>query len=488
MQEDYHLLIDSIKDYAIYMLDVDGHIATWNAGAERMKQYTSEEIIGQHFSRLFTPEDQEREKPQKELRTAVSKGRYEEEGWRVRKDGLRFWANIIITPVYDENKKHVGFAKVTRDLTEKRRNEELYLLLVNQVNEYAIFMLDTEGNILTWNEGAERIKGYTAHDIIGKHFSIFYLREDIAADKPNEKLKIAVRTGKYEGEGWRVKKDGTLFWASVTITPIYTDRHIGFAKVTRDLTKRKEMEQLTRANLVLEATNKELERFAVTVSHDRKEPLRKISTFTSRILEDSTAALTEKHREYLQKISASSARMDTMIEDLLSYSSLAQKQHFQKRNLEEILREAVDSLEDAIEEKQATVEYQNLPDAIVIPTQMQRLFQNLISNSLKFARKEEPPRMKISSHFIEKFNIEPQGMWPAEQYLQLFFTDNGIGFDQEHAEKIFNLFDRLHARSAYEGTGAGLAICRKIVENHGGTIKAKSSPGEGAEFTIVIPA
>ncbi|HYO21366.1 MAG TPA: PAS domain S-box protein [Flavisolibacter sp.] len=488
MQEDYHLLIDSIKDYAIYMLDVDGCITTWNAGAERMKGYSAEEVIGKKFTLFFTAEDQQKEKPQKELRTAITKGRSEEEGWRLRKDASRFWANIIITPVYDENKKHVGFAKVTRDLTEKRRTEELYLLLVNQVKEYAIFMMDTTGNILTWNEGAERIKGYTAHDIIGRHFSAFYPADDIAAGKPAAELTTAIRTGKYEEEGWRIKKDGSRFWANVTITPIYTDKHIGFAKVTRDLTRRKEMEQLSRANLILEATNKELERFAVTASHDLKEPLRKIITFASRIMDDEAHTVQEKHRGYLEKVATSARRMDTMIDDILNYSSLSQKQHFQKTSLDAILKEVLDSLEDAIEKKKATVNHRQLPEAIVIPTQMGRLFQNLISNSLKFSRKLEPPVITIASAFLDKTKMKEEGLWPSEQYLQLDFKDNGIGFEQEYAERIFNLFDRLHGRSAYEGTGVGLAICRKIAENHGGTIKARSVPGEGAEFTIIIPA
>ena len=174
MSDYYHLLVQSIKDYAIFMLDPAGKISSWNVGAERMKGYMEEEIIGKHFSIFYLQEDKDNQKPEKELEIAIEKEKYEEEGWRIRKDGGRFWANVIITPVYNEAKDHVGFAKVTRDLTEKRRSEELYLLLLEQVKEYALFMLDINGYILTWNLGAERIKGYTAPEIIGKHYSVFY--------------------------------------------------------------------------------------------------------------------------------------------------------------------------------------------------------------------------------------------------------------------------------------------------------------------------
>ncbi|HEX8333031.1 MAG TPA: PAS domain S-box protein [Segetibacter sp.] len=485
MQEDYQLLFDSIKDYAIIKLDRSGNIASWNAGAERMKGYSEDEIIGKHFSILFTEQDIEKEKPAKELHAALTKGRYEEESWRIRKDGSKFWANIIITPVYSDTKEHIGYAKISRDLTEKIRSEELYLLLVNQVKEYAIFMLDTTGTILTWNEGAERIKGYTAHDIIGKHFSIFYSAEEKL--KPDKELAIAIRTGKYEEEGWRIRKDGSRFWASVVITPIYTDRHIGFAKVTRDLTERKDMEKMTRANVILEGTNKELERFASTASHDLKEPLRKMNTFSEMILNEAKDQLSEKHQRYLSKIIASGKRMNTMIDDILDLSALSKKEHFEKCDLQNIVSETLDTLEQAIEDAKAIVNYKALPSAIIIPSQMRQLFQNLISNSIKFSKKEDPPVLNITHEYLPEVNTEEK-LWPADQYLQIKVADNGIGFEQEHAEKIFHLFDRLHSKSAYEGTGLGLAICKKIAENHGGTIIAQSQPGKGSIFTLIIPA
>ncbi|HYE55482.1 MAG TPA: PAS domain S-box protein [Chitinophagaceae bacterium] len=488
MLHNYHLLVDAIKDYAIYMLDTTGHVATWNKGAERLKGYTEEEILGQPFSIFFTRDDRQKGKPEKELETALLKGRYEEEGWRVRKDGTRFWANIIITPVFSDDNEHVGYAKITRDLTEKRRSEELYLLLVSQVKEYAIFMMDTTGQILTWNDGAERIKGYVAPEIIGKHFSVFYTPEDKESQKPKRALEEAVRTGKYEEEGWRVKKDGNLFWASIVITPIYTDKHIGFAKVTRDLTQRKEMERLNTANVILESTNKELERFAFTASHDLKEPLRKINMFSSIVLHDKQQPLAAAQKEHLRKVISTCKRMDTMIEDILNFSMLSKKQHFEKYSLQRVLSETLELLEETIRGKNVSIQYPELPDAIIIPSQMRQLFQNLMSNAIKFSKKNIPPEIYITHELVRKDKVNATGLWPSEEYLVIRFRDNGIGFEPEYAEQIFNLFDRLHARSDYEGSGLGLAICRKIAENHGGNITARSELGKGAEFTLIIPA
>ena len=488
MEENYHLLVESITDYAIFMVDRAGFISTWNVGAERSKGYKEEEILGKHFSILFLPEDREKGKPQEELKQALITGRYEEEGWRLRKDGTRFWSNVIVTPVYNELKEHIGFAKITRDLTERRRSEELYLLLVKQVKEYAIFMMDPEGNVVTWNEGAERIKQYAAHEIIGKNFSNFYLPEDRAANRPANSLQVAMRNGKYEEEGWRIRKDGSTFWASVVITPVYTDRHIGFAKVTRDLTRRRELETLSRANIILETTNKELEKFAFTASHDLKEPLRKISTYCSLLLRDEAATGSGKQKENLGKIISTTKRMDVMIEDILNFATLNNKQHFESYNLNNIVSDTKELLEQSIKEKQAVINYSDLPNAVIIPAQMRQLMQNVISNAIKFSRNGVPPVIDITHQFIKKESIDTSGLWPSHEYLKITIRDNGIGFDQQYAERIFNLFDRLHSKSTYEGSGLGLAICKKIAENHGGMMYAKSNPGDGAEFSVILPA
>ena len=251
-QQRFQLLVNSITDYAIYMLDPTGRIATWNPGAERFKGYTADEIIGQNFSVFFTPEDRDAGLPVKALRTALAEGRFEAEGWRLRKDGSRFWVNAVLDPIYDPDGGHVGFAKITRDITAKREQEkslyeteQRFRMLVQGVRDYAIYMLDAEGRVTNWNSGAEKIKGYTADEIVGQHFSRFYTEEDRARGEPQFALETALREGKYEREAWRVRKDGSLFWANVVLDPIYDEsgKHVGFAKITRDVTERKKAEE-----------------------------------------------------------------------------------------------------------------------------------------------------------------------------------------------------------------------------------------------------
>jgi PAS domain S-box-containing protein len=250
--DDCRLLVESVVDYAIFMLDAEGHVTTWNIGAEKIKGYTADEIIGQHFSKFFTREDIEGGKPERELELAIRQGRFEDENWRVRKDGTRFWANVVITALRDEGGKLRGFGKVTRDLTarraveeELRRAEQRFHQLIDAVIDYAIFLLDPSGRVATWNSGAHRLKGYAADEIIGKEFSNFYTPEDRAAGKPARILEAVRRDGRYEDEGWRVRKDGSRFWANVVITSLRGDggELLGFAKVTRDLTERRRAEE-----------------------------------------------------------------------------------------------------------------------------------------------------------------------------------------------------------------------------------------------------
>jgi PAS domain S-box-containing protein len=254
-EEQFRLFVEAVPDYAIFMMNPEGHVTTWNAGAERIRGYKASEIIGQHYSRFFLEEDVQSGKPQKLLDRAAKEGHVEDEGWRVRKDGSTFWAHVTIAVIRDEAGRHVGFGNLIHDLTEAKRaehalrwSENRFRLMAEAVQDYAIFMLDPEGHVSTWNTGAKRIKGYKAEEIIGRHFSCFYPEEDIRAGKPARELVDAVAQGRFEDEGWRVRKDGSTFWANVIITPVRdeTKKLIGFAKVTRDITERMQKERALR--------------------------------------------------------------------------------------------------------------------------------------------------------------------------------------------------------------------------------------------------
>jgi PAS domain S-box-containing protein len=258
----FRFLVQSVTDYAIYMLDTNGIVSNWNAGAERTKGYTASEIVGKHFSVFYTPEDQVAGLPEKSLATALAEGKFETENWRTRKDGTRFWAHVVIDPIYDDEGELLGFAKVTRDRTEARvlrkqtrDHERSFRLLVEGVTDYAIYMLDTNGIVSNWNAGAQRAKGYKAGEIVGKHFSCFYEAADQARGLPQHGLDTARRTGKFEAQGWRVRKDGTRFWAHVVIQPIYDDdgELFGFAKITRDCSEQR------KTSLALEETTRNLD-------------------------------------------------------------------------------------------------------------------------------------------------------------------------------------------------------------------------------------
>ena len=302
--DDCRLLVDSVVDYAIFMLDVEGRVATWNRGAQAIKGYTPEEIIGQSFTTFYTAEDVAAGRPHRLLDKARESGHVEDEGWRVRKDGTRFWASVVITALRDEGGRLRGYGKVTRDLTlrknmeeQLRQSEARYHHLVDSVIDYAIFLLDAEGHVATWNAGARRFKGYEADEIIGRHFSVFYTPEDRAAGKPQRMIETAIRDGRVEDEGWRVRKDGSLFWADVVITALKDDdgKITGFAKVTRDLTARKDAEELQR-RLAAERAARQIAEDAELQLRESQDQYRALSKRLEVILEGIADGITVEDR------------------------------------------------------------------------------------------------------------------------------------------------------------------------------------------------
>jgi PAS domain S-box-containing protein len=493
---EFELLVSSVSDYAIFLLSTEGHVRTWNLGAERIKGYTPAEIIGQHFRAFYSQEERDRRRPEQELVTAARDGRYEEEGWRIRKDGSRFWANVVITAIRDEDGALIGFGKVTRDLTARRLGEEQLRVtlselrqandelsqfgrLVASVRDYAIFMLDAGGYVTTWNAGAEHIKGYSADEIIGRHFSTFYTREDRLIGHPAEELVIAAREGRFEEEGWRVRKDGSRIWASVVITAVRNERGVlvGFAKVTRDLSVRRAAdEELRRAQERLERSNAELESFAAVAAHDLREPLGTVGSFAELLLEREADRLSDPGRRMLTQMAGSVARMQDLVDGLLRYATLDDEPEPERVDLAASLDRVLGDLHAQVAARGALVELDLPPDAAVYAdaSSVDVLLQNLLSNALKFGAPDRP-------HIVVAARPAPGG-W------RVAVTDDGAGIEREDQSRIFRAFERLTRSGHVPGSGLGLAICSRVVARAGGELGVDSAPGHGSTFWFVLPA
>jgi len=494
----YQRMIEEIQDYAIILLDTNGIVRNWNLGAQKIKYYSEVEIVGKHFSTFYFEEDIRNKLPDKLIEQARSTGRAIHEGWRKRKDGSKFWGSITITAIHSEENVVVGYCKVTRDLTDRkisedslRDSEERYHQMIAEVQDYAIILLDINGIIQNWNAGAERIKGYRSDEVIGKKFELFYTAEDLNANMPDRLLKYAKEHGKAVQEGWRVRKDGTRFWGTIVITALHNKEGevIGFSKVTRDLTKQKIAEEKMATYLSeLEIQNRDLEQFAYVASHDLQEPLRKIQTFVELIQENYDDK--EFTKNYFSKLELSAQRMSDLIKSLLNYSKLSKEHDANSTNskvdLNVIVREVKEDFELLMKEKNAEIKNSVLPVINGNQIQISQLFSNLISNSLKFT--EVHPVITISWSEVDANEIpEPANNISAQRYYKIIFEDNGIGFDEKYKELIFSLFQRLHGKNEYSGTGIGLALCKRIVENHNGYIYASSESGKGAKFIVYLP-
>ncbi len=483
-EERFRLMLGSIKDYAIFMLDPEGRVATWHATAERIKGYLPEEIIGQHISRFYTPEDLRDGKPQRLLRQAVEEGRVEDEGWRVRKDGSRFWADVIISAVRDASGKLRGFSKVTRDLTERRRAEEQlrlsekrFRLLIESVKDYAIFMLDPTGHVVTWNTGAERLKGYRAEEIIGQRITRFYPEEEIPSGKCDRELEVALREGRFEEEGWRVRKDGSRFWASVVLTAIRDSagQHLGFAKVTRDLTERLKLEEerlrLAQAHEAVRLRDE----FLSIASHELKTPLTALQ-LQIQSLRERVGQLDARMATKVDRAARSSERLADLIEALLDVSRIATGKfelHPQRFDLVELVSDVIERLRDAATQAgcELTVKLVDSLPGTWDSLRIEQVLINLLSNAIKYAARK-PIGVSLTQ----------DGDTAVIEVI-----DRGPGIPEEALPRIFDRFERAAAMRHYGGLGLGLYVVREIVKAHDGMVTAHNRPEGGACFTVRLP-
>ncbi len=490
----HRLLVSSIDEYAIFALDSDGYILSWNAGAERLKGYAAEEIIGKHFSIFYPPAQIERGFPNFELREAARVGRFEDEGLRVRKDGTRFWANVVITALRGPAGELVGYGKVTRDLTERRRaeetlrlSEERFRLLVQGVKDYAIFMLDPRGYISTWNAGAERIKGYTDGEILGKHFSVFYTPEDLADGKPARELETATATGVYEEEGWRIRKDGSRFWANVVITALRKpDGSLaGFAKVTRDLTDKRAAQEraieAARKAAASDEANRAKSEFLAAMSHELRTPLNAIGGYTELISMGVRGPVTQEQVDDLQRIKRSQQHLLGIINDILNFSRMEAGQityEYSKVPVSSVIESVGHMIEPQMLTKNLELAVGECPpDAVAWAdkSKFEQILLNLLSNAVKFTN-EGAVTVVCDRH--------------DEGRVGITVNDTGVGIPSDQLERIFEPFvqvGRSLTQGHSQGTGLGLAISRDLARGMGGDIVVSSELGKGSQFRVTLP-
>jgi PAS domain S-box-containing protein len=389
----------------------------------------------------------------------------------------------------------------------ERSLETYFPKVVAEIKGFAVFMIDTNAIIRTWNKGCELMKGYTEAEAIGENFSILFpqfLREQ---NLPEKEVQLAKETGRYESENWRRKKNGDLFWAFVVLTRITDEQGnlVGFVKITQDQTDKKnyedqlksKMEELNNINLKLRDLNNELRRsnssfeeFAYASSHDLQAPLRKINYFIDQLKTELGEQLNGKPLEFITRIENSTSRMEKLIEDLLTLSNISEGTgEMSEIDLNQLVKDVLEDLELEIAEKAAKISVASLPKVRGNSRQMHQFFQNLISNSIKYTKPNLPPLLQISSDEVSGSEVKAsQPLAEADKKYHLIqLQDNGIGFEQEYAEEIFKVFTRLHNTSDYPGTGVGLSIVQRVVENHRGCIWAESQPGEGASFKALLP-
>src|SRR4051812_27415661 len=475
-EQRFQLLVNSVTDYAIYMLDPEGHIATWNPGARRFKGYEESEVIGKHYSAFFTPEDREARLPWRALETAERDGRFESEGWRVRKDGTRFWAHVVVDPVRDADGALLGFAKITRDISDKKdqeralyESEQRFRMLVQGVSDYAIYMLDREGNVTNWNTGAAAIKGYTADEIVGEHFSRFYTEEDRAGGEPQRALETALREGKYEKEAWRVRKDGTRFWASVVLDPIYDDRGelVGFAKITRDVTeRRKAQEELeeTRAALFQSQKLQALGELTGGIAHDFNNLMTVIRGSADLLRRGGLPE--ERRRRYLDAIIDTADRAATLTSHLLAFG---RRQALNPEVMD--LNVRLDAFGEVLGRTLGggvEVKLDLAPSLWPVEVDTTQL-ETALLNAAFNARDAMPDGGRIT---LSTRNLSG----PAGDEVRIAIADTGEGMDPVVTGRAFEPF--FTTKPIGKGTGLGLSQIHGFAAQSGGRAEILSARGE----------
>lgn len=484
--ETFQLLVDAVTDYALYMLDANGRIVTWNPGAERFKGYSASEIIGEHFSRFFSPDDQAAGVPARALSIAAREGRFEAEGWRIKKDGSRFWAHAILDAIYAEDGSLRGFAKITRDITEKRRLEQatyesaLQLkMLLEGVRDYAIYMLDPRGRITSWNSGAQAIKGYEEQEVLGQHFSLFYTEQDRAHDAPTVALETALRDGKFEAEAQRVRKDGSLFWAHVVIDPIFDQagEHIGFAKITRDITERKLAEQElrhTQEALLQSQKLQALGELAGGIAHDFNNLMTVMRGSADFLLKHPDLPL-EKRSRYLSIMLETSERATSLTSQLLAF---ARRQPLEPEVIDlsvrldavgEMLQRTLGSLYD--------LQFDLAPglwQVEIDPAGLEAALLNAVVN----ARDAMPNGGRITISTANVTREQGDG-------VLLSIRDTGEGIPPDTLRRVFEPF--FTTKPTGKGTGLGLSQIHGYAVQSGGSAHIESEVGKGTLVELWLP-
>jgi PAS domain S-box-containing protein len=488
----FRLLVEGVVDYAIYMLDLNGAVVNWNRGAERLKGYTSDEIVGRHFSTFYTPEDRAAGLPARALATALREGRYESEGWRLRKDGSRFWALAVIDAIHDDDGTLIGFAKITRDISQRKaaedalaESERQFRLLISGVVDYAIYMLDPNGIVSNWNAGAQHIKGYTSEEIVGQHFSRFYTEADRAAATPTKALQTAAAQGRYEAEGFRVRKDGSLFWASVVIDAIKdeTGQLVGFAKITRDITdKRNAQLELQRAHDQLAQAQKmeALGKLTGGVAHDFNNLLMVVSgqaqLLRKRVGDDDRALRS------LDAIEASTRRGEDLTRHLLSF---ARRQRLRPESV--ALADRARSLQELLGASlPPTVQLRVDFPAALWPVEVDLSELELAILNLAVNARDAMPAGGELSIAAENRTVRAGEVEDLKgDFVAITVADTGVGIPADILPRVFDPF--FTTKEVSKGTGLGLSQVYGFADQTGGRVTVRSELGEGTSFTLYLP-